>query len=106
MRSLISVYLKGNELLSKLRKTRSLADDDEDDVKPSSGPAKSQKAEQPARMRGLLERCKEWLAALPVVHIFLVNANSSLVLIYFLVLQYSAEAVGGQSRPTVPVILP
>ena len=106
MRSLISVYLKGNELLSKLRKTRSLADDDEDDVKPSSGPAKSQKAEQPAWMRGLLERCKEWLAALPEVHIFLVNANSSLVLIHFLVLQYSAEAVGGQSGPTVPVILP
>ena len=106
MRSLTPAYPKGNELLSKLRKTRSLADYDEDDVKPSSGPAKYQKAEQPAWMRGLLERCKEWLAALPEVHIFFVNTNYSSVLIHFLVLQYSAEAVGGQSRPTVPLILP
>lgn len=59
-------FILGNELLGKLRKMRSLADDDEDDTKPS-GPAKSQKAEQPAWMRGLLERCKEWLAALPEV---------------------------------------
>lgn len=45
---------------------RSLADDDEDDAK-SSGPAKSQTTEQPAWMRALLERCREWLSALPEV---------------------------------------
>ncbi|KAI5123747.1 hypothetical protein M0805_000339 [Coniferiporia weirii] len=55
---------QSNEMLVKLRKMRSLADDDEDEVKPS-GPAKSQTAEQPAWMRALLERCREWLAALP-----------------------------------------
>ena len=56
----------GNDLLIKLRKMKSLADDDEDEVKPS-GPAKSQNAEQPAWMRALLERCREWLGALPEV---------------------------------------
>ena len=62
--------LLGNELLGKLRKMRSLADDDEEEVKPS-GPTKSQTVEQPAWMRALLERCKEWLGALPEVFRFL-----------------------------------
>lgn len=45
---------------------RSLADDDEVEVKPS-GPAKTMTAEQPAWMRALLERSKEWLNAVPEV---------------------------------------
>lgn len=56
----------GNELLGKLRKMRTLEDDDEDEVKPS-GPAKGQTSQQPAWMRTLLERCQEWLSALPAV---------------------------------------
>ena len=60
--------LLGNELLGKLRKMRSLADDDEEEVKPS-GPTKSQTVEQPAWMRALLERCKEWLQQLPAVRL-------------------------------------
>lgn len=58
---------------------RSLADDDEDEVKPS-GPAKSQTAEQPAWMRALLERCREWLSALPEVRVLL-NYITELILI-------------------------
>ena len=45
---------------------RSLADDEEDDIKPTD-PAKTQSNEQPAWMRALLDRCKEWIAALPEV---------------------------------------
>ncbi|KAH8120470.1 dynein heavy chain protein 1 [Phellopilus nigrolimitatus] len=55
---------QSNELLGKLRKMRSLADDLDDEVKPS-GPAKTQTVEQPAWMRVLLERSREWLGALP-----------------------------------------
>ncbi|THH01513.1 hypothetical protein EW026_g1200 [Hermanssonia centrifuga] len=54
---------QGNELLGKLRKTRMLADDD-DEAAPA-GPSKTQTYQQPAWMRNLLERCKEWLAQLP-----------------------------------------
>lgn len=57
---------------------RSLTDDDEDDAKPS-GPVKSQKAEQPAWMRGLLERCKEWLGALPEVSTMECSTQSGLL---------------------------
>ncbi|KAJ3554185.1 hypothetical protein NM688_g3240 [Phlebia brevispora] len=53
---------QGNELLGKLRKMRMLADDD--DEASSAGPATGQT--QPAWMRNLLERCREWLALLPV----------------------------------------
>ncbi|KAG7090771.1 Cytoplasmic dynein 1 heavy chain 1 [Marasmius oreades] len=55
---------QGNEFLGKLRKTRMLADDD-DEVTPSA--AKSQTSQQPAWMRTLLDRCREWLSALPSV---------------------------------------
>ena len=47
---------------------RSLSDDDDDEVKPS-GPAKGKSIEQPAWMRQLLERAKEWLAGVPEVRL-------------------------------------
>lgn len=59
-------FVSGNELLSKLRKMRMLADDDED-VAQASGPSKGQASQQPAWMRNLLERCTEWLGQLPNV---------------------------------------
>ncbi|KAI0090006.1 dynein heavy chain protein 1 [Irpex rosettiformis] len=55
---------QGNELLGKLRKMRSLADDD-DDTASAAGPSKGQSSQQPAWMRNLLERCREWLGLLP-----------------------------------------
>ncbi|KAL5535276.1 DYN1_2 [Sanghuangporus sanghuang] len=55
---------QSNDLLIKLRKMKSLVDDDVEEVKPT-GPAKSLTAEQPAWMRALLDRCREWLTALP-----------------------------------------
>ncbi|KAI3615632.1 cytoplasmic dynein 1 heavy chain 1-like [Moniliophthora roreri] len=53
---------QGNELLGKLRKMRMLADDD-DEATPSA--SKSQGSQQPAWMRSLHDRCREWLALLP-----------------------------------------
>lgn len=55
----------GNELLGKLRKMRMLADDDEGVL--STTAVKSQSFQQPAWMRTLLERCREWLDQLPTV---------------------------------------
>ncbi|KAG1889346.1 dynein heavy chain and region D6 of dynein motor-domain-containing protein [Suillus subluteus] len=54
---------QGNELLGKLRKMRTLADDDE--LGNTGGPSKSQTPQQPAWMRNLHERCREWLTQLP-----------------------------------------
>ncbi|RDB29164.1 Cytoplasmic dynein 1 heavy chain 1 [Hypsizygus marmoreus] len=54
---------QGNELLGQLRKMRMLADDDED-ATPTDA-AKAQTSQQPAWMRTLLERCREWLNQLP-----------------------------------------
>ncbi|KAF6766456.1 dynein [Ephemerocybe angulata] len=48
---------------TKLRKMRTLADDDDDVA--ATATAKSQGSTQPAWMRTLLERSKEWLALLP-----------------------------------------
>ena len=58
---------EGNELLGKLRKMRMLADDD-DEATPS-GPSKGQTTQQPAWMRNLFDRCKEWLEQLPAVRL-------------------------------------
>ena len=55
---------KGNELLAKLRKMRMLADDEDEVV--STTTSNSQSA-QPAWMRTLHERCREWLDQLPSV---------------------------------------
>ncbi|KAF8665172.1 hypothetical protein AX16_000636 [Volvariella volvacea WC 439] len=52
---------QGNELLGKLRKMRMLADDD--DIA-STSTSKTQST-QPAWMRSLLEKCREWLGVLP-----------------------------------------
>ena len=41
--------------------------DDEDEATPSAGPAQGQASQQPAWMRNLHERCKEWLQQLPGV---------------------------------------
>ena len=54
---------------------RSLADDADDDVKPS-GPSKGQAVEQPAWMRTLLERCREWLSALPEASLICLSLSS------------------------------
>lgn len=55
----------GHELLGKLRKMRMLADDD-DEATPSAGPSQGA-SQQPAWMRNLNERCREWLEQLPAV---------------------------------------
>ncbi|KAI6162009.1 dynein heavy chain protein 1 [Pisolithus thermaeus] len=59
----VIAVVQGNELLGKLRKMRTLADDD-DEIS-TSGPYKSQTSQQPAWMRNLHERCREWLTQLP-----------------------------------------
>ncbi|KIY66037.1 dynein heavy chain protein 1 [Cylindrobasidium torrendii FP15055 ss-10] len=53
---------QGNELLGKLRKMRLLADDDDEATPTASSSSSSQ---QPAWMRALYDRCKEWLELLP-----------------------------------------
>ncbi|KAF5378712.1 hypothetical protein D9757_010778 [Collybiopsis confluens] len=53
---------QGDELLGKLRKMRTQADDDDESAAATS---KSQTSRQPAWMRQLFDRCKEWLALLP-----------------------------------------
>ncbi|KAJ7171883.1 dynein heavy chain protein 1 [Mycena crocata] len=55
---------QGNELLGKLRKMRMLSDDD-DDSTPAAATSKSQGSQQPAWMRGLLDRCRHWIELLP-----------------------------------------
>lgn len=45
---------------------RMLADDD-DDIATTSTSTKSQTSQQPAWMRSLLERCREWLKLVPSV---------------------------------------
>ena len=64
---------QGNELLGKLRKTRTIADDDDEAT--TSGPAKGQTTQQPAWMRQLFDRCKEWLEQLPAVRSSLLVAE-------------------------------
>ncbi|KAJ7102434.1 dynein heavy chain protein 1 [Mycena belliarum] len=55
---------QGNELLGKLRKMRMISDDD-DDTTPAASASKSQGSQQPAWMRGLLDRCRQWIELLP-----------------------------------------
>ncbi|KAH8834765.1 dynein heavy chain protein 1 [Flagelloscypha sp. PMI_526] len=54
---------QGNELVGKLQKMRMLADDDDGDVATSASSSTS--AAQPAWMRNLIDRCREWLGLLP-----------------------------------------
>lgn len=44
---------------------RMIADDDDEAT--TSGPSKGQATQQPAWMRQLFDRCKEWLGLLPEV---------------------------------------
>ncbi|KAG1769288.1 dynein heavy chain domain-containing protein [Suillus placidus] len=60
----VIAVVQGNELLGKLRKMRTLADDDE--LGSAAGPSKSQTSQQPAWMRNLHKRCREWLMQLPL----------------------------------------
>jgi dynein heavy chain 1, cytosolic len=46
-----------------------LADDDDENVA-TAGPYKGSASQQPAWMRGLYERCKDWLSQLPSASIF------------------------------------
>ncbi|KAI0063221.1 dynein heavy chain protein 1 [Artomyces pyxidatus] len=55
---------QGNEMLAKLRKMRTLADDD-DEATPAAGPSKGSTSQQPAWMRALHDRSREWLGQLP-----------------------------------------
>ncbi|KAF8602688.1 dynein heavy chain [Ceratobasidium sp. AG-I] len=55
---------QGNQLLGKLRKMRTLADDDEEVGSGNQSSAKSAN-QQPAWMRTLHQHCDEWLKALP-----------------------------------------
>ncbi|KZT42722.1 dynein heavy chain [Sistotremastrum suecicum HHB10207 ss-3] len=55
---------QGNDLLSKMRKMRTLSDDDEV-ASTSSGSSKGDAPSQPAWMRSLLQHCQEWLGVLP-----------------------------------------
>lgn len=57
---------KGNELLGKLRKMRTLSDDD-DDVTQTGGQTRGEPAKQPAWMRTLYNNCQEWASILPSV---------------------------------------
>jgi dynein heavy chain 1 len=54
----------GNELLGKLRKMRMLADDDDELMTTA---IQKQTSQQPAWMRSLFERCREWIGLLPTV---------------------------------------
>lgn len=68
--------LTGEELLGKLRKMRMQADDDEETI--TAATSKSQTSQQPAWMRQLLDRCKEWLALLPEVCLFVLSIDAKI----------------------------
>jgi len=60
----VIAVVQGNELLGKLRKMRALSDDDDDSVA-ATGPSKGSGSQQPAWMRVLYDRCKDWLGQMP-----------------------------------------
>ena len=80
----------GNELLGKLRKMRTLVDDDDEIT--TSGPSKSQASQQPAWMRNLHERCGEWLTQLPPVIATCRCRFARVLLTLFSVNQYITQA--------------
>ncbi|KAF8592026.1 dynein heavy chain protein 1 [Ramaria rubella] len=55
---------QGNMLLGKLRKMRTLADDEEHEASVTTA-SKGGTSQQPAWMRSLLQHCQEWLGGLP-----------------------------------------
>lgn len=94
---------QGNELLGKLRKMRSLADDDEEEA--AGGKAShATSSQQPAWMRHLHERCRDWEAHLPKVHMCVPLERTTLMLQTGV--QHLGEAHIRQSRPAVQAILP
>lgn len=60
--------MTGNMLLGKLRKMRTLVDDDENETTATTA-SKVGASQQPAWMRSLLQYCQEWLATLPEVSV-------------------------------------
>lgn len=66
--TLFRQFSAGNDLLSKMRKMRTLSDDDEV-ASTSSGSSKGDAPSQPAWMRSLLQHCQEWLGVLPAVRV-------------------------------------
>ena len=76
-----------------------LADDDDDNVA-TAGPSKGSGSQQPAWMRALYERCKDWLGQLPSVRslLGLYFSNSNVMVSG---LPYTAEAIRGQSGPAL-----
>ncbi|KAF8238396.1 dynein heavy chain protein 1 [Tricholoma matsutake] len=82
---------QGNELLGKLRKMRMLADDDEGVL--STTAVKSQSFQQPAWMRTLLERCREWLDQLPTTFSTLAKQSGESDPLYRL---FSREGIVGR----------
>lgn len=72
-----------------------LADDDDDNVA-TAGPSKGSGSQQPAWMRALYERCKDWLGQLPSVR-SLLRLHFSNANVMISDLPYIAEAICGQS---------
>lgn len=58
--------LIGNALLGKLRKMRTIGDD-EDDAPASGATKQGSSTQQPAWMKSLLQQCQLWLRSLPEV---------------------------------------
>jgi len=81
---------------------RTLADDDE--IGSTAGPSKGT-SQQPAWMRNLHERSREWLAQLPSVS-FLTYHDLHIAHFPALDIKYSAEAIQRQSRSSLPFVLP
>ncbi|CAK5279895.1 unnamed protein product [Mycena citricolor] len=66
---------QGNELLGKLRKMRMLSDDD-DDTTVAASASKAQGSQQPAWMRTLFDRCRQWIEILPEKFNILVGSDN------------------------------
>lgn len=67
---------QGQQLLGKLRKMRMLEDDEDEVISTSK---KSQTSQQPAWMRTLLDRCREWLGQLPSVSLYLTSQTEDFI---------------------------
>jgi dynein heavy chain 1 len=93
-RSLL-ILNSGNELLGKLRKMRMLADDDDELM---AAATQKQTSQQPAWMRTLFERCREWLGIMPTVCLVLFSSSIKLT-------EYCSRSTRSQSRLATTKIL-
>ena len=84
---------------------RMLADDD-DEATPAVGPSGQAQSQQPAWMRNLHDRCREWLQQLPAVSKPITWHMSSMAYTLVIELPYSAEAERRALGSVVPPILP